>query len=117
MRKSDHFSEVQHSIHYLESDEAIRSIEANVYWPKWNSPWWHMTLLNEMGLATRIPERAVRKMIDHLKASPLTIFPIHPGDVPEGVDLLASHCHCGLGNIYQALAATGLDIDRELQWI
>ncbi len=110
--------EIKESVKYLDSEEAFKSIEANAYWPKWNSPWWHMTLLNEMGLAGKIPERIIQKMTSKLKASPLTVFPIRPGELPKEVDLsLDTHCHCALGNIYQALAAWGLDIDLELPWI
>ncbi len=115
---AEHDRAVQHSIEYLRSEDAMRSLDTNAYWPKWNSPWWHMTLLNEMGLAKRIPERAVRKMTEQLKVSRLKIFPIHPGDLPPGIDVyLESHCHCALGNIYQALAAAGLNVDEEMPWI
>jgi sulfide:quinone oxidoreductase len=40
---------------YLSSESALSSIERDPYWPKWDSPWWHMSLLNEMGLAKEIP--------------------------------------------------------------
>src|SRR5687768_12234609 len=105
-------------LRYLASDEAQAAIDANVYWPKWNSPWWHFTLLNEMGLAKQIPERAIRKMVEGLSTFPVKIFPIHPGDCPPGMDpVLDTQCHCGNGNIYQALFAWGVDVDRELPWL
>jgi GNAT superfamily N-acetyltransferase len=117
--ESDSFGKaLQSSLDYLGSKEMIRSLESNTYWPKWNSPWWHMTLLHEMGLAKLIPDIAIRKMVDRLKQSPLTVFPIHAHEIPEGVDLsLGGHCHCALGNIYQALAGNGVDVDRELPWM
>lgn len=109
---------IEASLQYLESEAATRSLQVNAYWPKWDSPWWHITLLNEMGLAKKIPERAIREMVGQLKASPLTIFPLRPEDVPSGVDVsLGTHCHCALGNIYQTLAAWGIDVDQELPWI
>jgi hypothetical protein len=111
-------SAVQESIRYLGSDEAMQSLDKDTYWPKWNSPWWHVTLLNEMGLAEQIPERAILKFIERLDASPLKIFPVHAHEIPEGVDLFrGTHCHCSLGNIYQALAAWGVDVDQKLPWI
>jgi len=111
-------SAVQESIRYLGSDEAMRSLDTDTYWPKWNSPWWHVTLLNEMGLAEQIPERAILKIVERLAASPLKIFPIHAHEIPEGLDLYrGSHCHCSLGNIYQALAAWGVDVDQKLPWM
>jgi hypothetical protein len=49
---------------------------------------------------------------------PLKRFPIHPEDLPPGVDPRRdTPCHCQLGNVYQVLAAWGLDVDRELPWI
>src|SRR4051794_21783764 len=65
------------SVRYLASDDAMRSLDADVYWPKWTSPWWHMVLLFEMGEARRIPERASAKMAAALAAFKLKIFPIH----------------------------------------
>ena len=29
------------SVAYLASDAAARSLDADTYWPKWHSPWWH----------------------------------------------------------------------------
>lgn len=109
---------IDESVRYLASDQAMRSLEANVYWPKWDSPWWHMTLLREMGEAARIPERAVQAMVGALNASPLKIFPVRTEDVPPGTDLfLGSHCHCALGNIDQALSAKGIRIETVFPWI
>jgi hypothetical protein len=109
---------IQHSLDYLASSEALSSLKANAYWPKWNSPWWHMTLLHEMGLAKQIPKQALHALVTQLKASPLTVFPIRPEDNPDQLNLsLSSHCHCSLGNIYQTLAASGIDVDGELPWM
>jgi hypothetical protein len=111
-------AEIQQSVAYLASGQALRSLEADPYWPKWHSPWWHMLLLHEMGETSRIPEIAVQKYAEALNGIPLKIFPIHPGDLPEGVDpYRGSPCHCQLGNVYQVLAAAGLDVDGELPWI
>jgi len=109
---------VAESLRYLSSTQALQSLEADVYSPKWNSPWWHMSLLNEMGFAKQIPAPALEKMVEKLKVGPIKIFPIHPGDIPEGYELSqGTHCHCALGNIYQALSAAGIDVDQELPWI
>ena len=106
------------SVRYLASDAALQSLEADVYWPKWNSPWWHMLLLHELGETRRIPERAIAAMVSALHAFPVKIFPIQPGELPAGAD---PHrhvlCHCALGCIAQILAAAGRDVDRELLWI
>jgi hypothetical protein len=111
-------SALQASLAYLESDAAMRSIATNVYWPKWDSPWWQMTLLHEMGLAREIPQRAVHRMVSALQAFPLKIFPIHASDNPSGLDLGPdSMCHCAIGNMAQTLAAAGVDLDESLPWM
>jgi hypothetical protein len=124
------------SVGYLGSDAALRSIEADTYWPKWHSPWWHMLLLHELGEARRIPQRAVTKLIDGLNALPVKIFPIRPEDAPGANPWRDSTCHCALGSVYQILADPGgagaaggaggagaggggveLDVDFALPWI
>ena len=89
-----------------------------MYWPKWDSPWWHMLLLHEAGEAPRIPDRAVAKMIERLDAFPIKIFPIQPGELPPGADPHRDViCHCALGCMACVLAACGRDVARELPWI
>lgn len=111
-------NELQSSLRYLASEQAIKSLEADAYWPKWDSPWWHMLLLHEMGETKRIPEAAIRTHIATLNRMPLKIFPIHPGEMPPDVNPYREcPCHCQLGNVYQVLAAWGVDVDQELPWI
>jgi hypothetical protein len=104
------------SLAYLGSDAALRSIEIDAYWPKWNSPWWHMLLLHELGEGHRIPAPVITAMvagIDRLRH----IFPIRPDDAP-GANLQRDiACHCALGTMYQVLAGAGLDVDRALPWV
>jgi hypothetical protein len=109
---------IAQSVRYLDSDTAQRSLDADVYWPKWDAPWWHMLLLHEIGEARRIPERAVTRMVERLDAFPLKIFPIQPGELPPGADPHRDVlCHCALGSVFQVLAAAGRDVDRALPWI
>ena len=90
----------------------------DTYWPKWNSPWWHMVLLYELGEERRIPERAVAKMVEGLNALPVKIFPIHQHELPAGADPHRDiSCHCAIGSIHQVLSACGVDVDRALPWI
>jgi len=105
------------SVGYLDSDAAQRSLEADTYWPKWDSPWWHMVLLWELGEARRIPSQAVTTMVDRLNALPLHIFPIQPDDAYGFDPSRDASCHCALGTIYQVLTACGVDVDAALQWI
>lgn len=106
------------SVAYLASDAALRSIAVDPYWPKWDSPWWHMLLLHELGESHRIPERAIAAMVEALDALPLHIFPIRPGEAPPGTDLHRDFaCHCALGCIASLLAACGVDVARALPWV
>src|SRR5262245_52003509 len=78
--------EVELSIGYLASRDALASLEADSYWPKWDSPWWHMVLLREGGQAARIRRAALEAMVSALDRLPVKIFPIEPGEIPAGLD-------------------------------
>jgi hypothetical protein len=107
---------LDHTLKYLSSPAAQASLQKNCYWPKWDSPWWHMLLLHEMGRARDIPPSALEALVESLDASPCKIFPIHPGELTVDPHL-ETHCHCALGCIYQVLAAAGVDVDARLPWI
>lgn len=110
--------EIQNSVNYLKSNPAQKTVATDAYWPKWNSPWWHMLLLHEMGETHQIPETIVEAYVASLNRIPLKIFPIHSHEMPEGVDpYRGSPCHCQVGNVYQVLAKFGVDVDQELPWI
>ncbi|WP_413289222.1 SH3 domain-containing protein [Bdellovibrio sp. HCB337] len=103
---------------YLSSEEALQSIQRDPYWPKWDSPWWHMSLLNEMGLAKEIPRAIVLGMVQVLKSHYLPVFPIKEEDVPQGTDPYRKiACLCAVGNMYQVLFNAGADVDQELPWM
>lgn len=109
---------IEKSLEYLGSPEAVKSIERDPYWPKWNTPWWHMSLLKEMGLAQRIPSVAVQALMRVLKDHYLPIFPIRAEEIPEGTDPYRRiACICAVGNIYQVLFAAGVNVDKELPWM
>lgn len=108
---------IDESLRYLASDEALASIAADTYRPKWNSPWWHMLLLHELGEAGRIPQRAVRAMMEGLARLRIHVFPVRPEDTPPGADSYRdSLCHCALGSMTQLLTACGVDVGTALPW-
>lgn len=114
----NHEAEIKQSVDYLSSDLALKAVDADPYWPKWDSPWWHMLLLHEMGETRQIPKAMIGRYIASLNRIPLKIFPIQPEDMPEGIDPYRdTPCHCQLGNVYQVLSAWGVDVDNELPWI
>ena len=107
---------IAHSARYLASNAAMTSLAGDVYWPKWDSPWWHMLLLWELGEAKRIPERAVTRMVAGLNDFRLKIFPVTPeelGDANPSRDVM---CHCGLGSMVQVLDAFGVDAWSAVPW-
>lgn len=108
---------IAESAAYLDSNAALDSLAIDPYWPKWDTPWWHMLLLHELGETQRIPARtaaAVAAGLDRL----LHVFPIHPGDAPDGYDPQRDvACHCALGSMVPILAARGVDVDRALPWV
>ena len=38
--------EIQASVQFLLSNLALRTVEADPYWPKWNSPWCYRSVLH-----------------------------------------------------------------------
>jgi hypothetical protein len=108
---------IDDTVAYLGSDAARRSLAVDPYWPKWHGPWWHMLVLHELGEAARIPSPIVAAMVDALARLPLHVFPIHPGDAPPNTDGARDvMCHCGLGCVWQVLAACGVDVAGALPW-
>ncbi len=106
------------SITYLSSPAAEASIAKDPYWPKWDSPWWHMCLLHELGLSDQIPKSIVFTMVNKLKIHYLPVFPIHESDFPVGTDPYRQvACLCAVGNMYQVLFSCGVDLDQELPWM
>jgi len=109
---------VQQSVDYLNSDQASVSLKIDAYWPKWNSPWWHMLLLHEMGMTKRIPQAAIEQVIDALNNEYLKDFPLTESEIPPGIDPIKNiACHCQLGTIHQVITAYGIDCDQHLPWV
>ncbi len=109
---------ISQSISYLESGGACRSLERDPYWPKWDSPWWHMSLLWEMGLANRIPAGIVEKLVQTINARYIRFFPTAKEPLPKGVDPKTDvPCHCQVGMLYQVLTACSVPVDEAVPWL
>lgn len=107
--------EISASIDYLRSPEAWASIRNDPYWPKWNSPWWHIQLLHEMGLHDQIPVEAAGLLLHQARDQFVDAF--LPSELPRGTN--ATHdlaCFCQMGTLYLALDRCGLDVDSALPW-
>lgn len=105
------------TLEYLKSDAAIESLERNPYWPKWDSPWWHMTTLNELGLVKKIPERVMRKLVERLNSHYPPVFIVDESDRAGHEKHPGGACHCMIGNVFQLLDAWGIDVDAEVPWM
>jgi hypothetical protein len=102
---------------YLASPAALDAVNLDPYWPKWDSPYWRMLLLFEMGLASEIPGDLARAFAASLDARCLRFFPYRVEDVPKGFPHQKIPCHCQLGCAAQMLAAAGVDVDAALPWV
>ncbi|MGA7228669.1 MAG: hypothetical protein WBZ45_10730 [Acidimicrobiia bacterium] len=109
---------IRQSVGYLGSREAVESIQRDPYWPKWDSPWWHMTLLWELGEAGQIPSDVVVAMRDELGTHFLPFFPLREETLPPEIDGYRHIiCHCAVGTMYQVMSACGVDVGSELPWM
>ncbi len=103
---------------YLTSKKAEESLARDPYYPKWDSPWWHMILLWELGRADAIPKEAAEAMFAAIEAKYVRYFPNPREPLPPGKDAYRDGlCHCSLGTMYQTLAACGLDLDARAPWM
>jgi len=109
---------VAETVAYLASPAAVGSIAADPYWPKWDSPWWRMTLLWELGLARLIPPPVVEAMVNAVDTHYLRLFPVREEELPPGCDPHRQVlCHCAAGTMMQVLYACGVDLDVRLPWM
>lgn len=103
---------------YLASARARESLAADPYWPKWDSPWWHMTLLWELGRADAIPPEAAEAMLAAIETKYLRFFPNPREPLPRDKDPHRDAlCHCAVGTMIQVLEASGLDLETRAPWL
>lgn len=110
--------EIAASRAYLESAAARESLAADPYWPKWDSPWWHVTLLHELGRADAVPRPAAEALFEAIQAKYLRFFPSPSEPLPPGKDGARDVlCHCAIGNVVPALEACGVDVEGRAPWL
>lgn len=89
---------INESVAYLESPAALNDVSRDPYWPKWNSPWWHMHCLREIGRAHLIPKPVILRLFDTIANCYLPGFPFSEADLPADADPYRStQCHCQKG--------------------
>jgi hypothetical protein len=110
--------QLEETLAYLRSAGARDSLARDPYWPKWDSPWWRMTLLWELGLASEIPRSITEAMVERVDVHYVHYFPTRPGQLPTDKDpRLHVLCQCAVGTLHQVLTACGVAVDRALPWL
>ena len=97
---------VAQSLAYLRSDAGRASIARDPYWPKWDSPWWHVLALREAGQPELVPREVLVELAEAATRHYLPFFPRPPEVLPPGksarTDVIARgsrapRCVCGPG--------------------
>jgi len=111
-------SEIEETVNYLNSAIAFESVADDPYWPKWDTPWWRVMTLFELGEIKQVPDKIIDKLIESMDSTYIHFFPFYEKDIPKDCDVYRQiPCHCALGCIYQALFAYGIDVDERLPWL
>lgn len=101
----------------METAPALASVARDPYWPKWDTPWWQMALLDEAGLTDRVPLPVAEALLASAKRY-IDFFPLKAEEVPPGID---GHrdivCHCALATLDRMLRNRGVEIDATLPWV
>lgn len=93
-------NEASSSIEYLTSPAAASSLAKDPYWPKWDSPWWHVLALKEAGVEP--PRAAVKALVGAASGRYLRFFPKSAAELPEGKSMRTDViCFCALGSLLQ----------------
>ncbi|HEY3448593.1 MAG TPA: hypothetical protein VGK67_19710 [Myxococcales bacterium] len=108
---------VARSVAYLGSAEASASLARDPYWPKWDSPWWHVLALDEASEIGAVPRSAAEALLTATSRHYVPFFPTRESELPAGKDWYRHvMCHCGLGSLLRVLLACGLDVEARLPW-
>lgn len=92
----------QETLAFLASDTATQMLQQDVYWPKWDSPWWHILALKEAGALHEVPHSFLDALLQQADQQYIKSFPLTEAELPEGCnpyrDIL---CFCALGTLWQ----------------
>jgi hypothetical protein len=97
----------------LQKPASFDSIRRDPYWHKWDSPWWKISLIAEIGYAEQIPHKTLDFLAEKINSQYLTYFPIKESELPQGCDPYRDIlCHCAYGNIFRIFYLAGYDPDK-----
>lgn len=112
--KANELSEIKE---ILASDQASQMIERDVYWPKWDSPWWYFLLLEETNRLEDIPVEAFKELLVCADRQYYHVFPVKEGEVPENVNGCTEVvCFCFLGSLIRLASKVDFDVFAWLPW-
>jgi hypothetical protein len=110
-------SAIAASAAYLRSPAARASVERDPYWPKWDSPWWHVLALEEVGALGAVPQELARALLERVARFYVPFFPRDAAELPPGKSILRHVlCHCALGSLIRVSVALGLDVEAAVPW-
>lgn len=115
----NHFNEaLQKSLDFLNSKDAADSLRRDVYWPKWDSTWWHILLLYELGMIEEVPKDLMELFAEVVNDNVLHFFPFTEDEFPKDTDPYRQIlCFCAAGSLYQMLSSYGIEVDKKIPWL
>ncbi|MFZ5951458.1 MAG: hypothetical protein ACOYXC_12185 [Candidatus Rifleibacteriota bacterium] len=101
----------------LASEQASTMIERDVYWPKWDSPWWYFLLLEETDRLGDVPVPTFKELLVCADRQYLHVFPVREEDAPENVNGFTEVlCFCFLGSLMRLASKVDFDVFAWLPW-
>lgn len=110
-------ADVGETLDLLASPAARASLEADPYWPKWDSPWWRLLILFETRQLVRAPRPLLLAFAQAIGRHYLPVFPVKLEEIPPGKDPQRDIlCFCALGSAVKILHAVGIDPFVHAPW-
>ena len=101
----------------IQSEKARLMIERDVYWPKWDSPWWYILLLEETGRLAEVPVDVFKELLTCADRQYLKVFPVREEDVDGPVNGYTEvMCFCFFGSRMKLASKLDFDVFAHVPW-
>jgi hypothetical protein len=101
----------------LADDQAKMMIERDVYWPKWDSPWWYFQLLEETERLEDVPVETFKELLMVADRQFIHYFPVEDDEFPENLNPYTEIMDfCSLGSLMRLSARLDFDPFAWLPW-